>query len=81
LQASHISKSYGIKQILHNVSLSIHDQDRWGLVGENGSGKTTLCKILLGIEKPDQGTIEKGMDVEIGYLPSSKEISSKILPK
>ena len=47
IKVSNVSKSFGVKIILNDISLSILDNDRIGLIGENGFGKTTFCKILL----------------------------------
>lgn len=77
IKVNDVSKSYGAKRILKNISLTINERDRLGLIGENGSGKTTLCKILLGSEKPDNGSIEKREGIEIGYLPQEVEVFSK----
>ena len=71
---SNLSKSFGIKRILDNVSLNISDGDRIGLVGENGCGKTTFCKILLGKELSDSGDVAIASDVEIGYLPQDMSL-------
>lgn len=53
----HVSFSYDDKKVLDDVTLQIPKGTFWGLVGPNGSGKSTLIKIILGILKPDQGTI------------------------
>lgn len=54
---SHISKSYGIKQVLRNVNLTIPEHKTTALLGPNGSGKSTIIKSVLGLIKPDKGTI------------------------
>jgi len=67
LQAENIVKSFRSKQVLNGVSFSIEKGKLTGIVGENGSGKTTLLKILVGLLRPDRGTIE--IDGEFGYCP------------
>lgn len=57
LQLSNIRKYYGPKLILDGVNLSLNRGERVALVGENGVGKTTLCRIILGDEDYDSGTI------------------------
>jgi ATP-binding cassette subfamily F protein 3 len=69
LTAHHISKTYGIQTILQDVSFSISAGERVGLVGPNGCGKTTLMRILVGEEKPDEGTVvHTRPNLRIGYL-------------
>jgi len=69
LTAHHLSKTYGIQPILQDVSFSISAGERIGLVGPNGCGKTTLMRILVGDEKPDEGTIAHTRSgLRIGYL-------------
>jgi ATPase subunit of ABC transporter with duplicated ATPase domains len=69
LELSKISKSYGAKLVLDDISLTINRRDRIGLVGENGTGKTTLAAILMRMITPDGGTIKPIPGLEIGYLP------------
>lgn len=66
-----ISKSFGKKNVLNNISLTIEEGDIFGLLGRSGSGKSTLLKILLGIYKPDSGKIFfRGKDItnDFSYL-------------
>ena len=72
--AHHISKSYNIHPILHDISFSIHPAERVGLIGPNGCGKTTLLRILAGLESPDQGVVTFNQpDLRIGYLQQGFE--------
>ncbi len=57
LEIGHISKKYGRKQILRDVSFTVDVGQRAALVGRNGCGKTTLMQILSGAMKPDNGQI------------------------
>jgi ATP-binding cassette, subfamily F, member 3 len=69
LTAHHIYKSYGIQPILQDISFSISNSERVGLIGPNGCGKTTLMRILAGIEQPDSGTVLwTRSNLRIGYL-------------
>ncbi len=73
LSMNDISKYYNGNQILRNVSLTVEDNDRIGLIGINGCGKTTLIRILTGKEDPDRlteedGIISLGSKTNIGYL-------------
>jgi len=69
LTAHHLSKTYGIQPILQDISFSISTGERIGLVGPNGCGKTTLMRILIGEERPDEGTVVYTRpNMRIGYL-------------
>jgi Cu-processing system ATP-binding protein len=57
ISLQHISKKFSQLQVLHNAHLELLKGQTTALIGPNGSGKTTLIKILLGLVKPDQGTI------------------------
>ncbi|MEU9806505.1 ABC-F family ATP-binding cassette domain-containing protein [Mycobacterium sp. NPDC050853] len=58
-----VSKSYGVKPLLSDVSLGVQTGDRIGVVGLNGGGKTTLLEVLAGIEPPDQGRVSRVGDL------------------
>jgi ATPase subunit of ABC transporter with duplicated ATPase domains len=68
LEAEGISKSYGDKQVLNNVSLQIQRGDRLAIIGPNGIGKSTLLKIAMGEVEPDAGRIEWGYETHKGYF-------------
>lgn len=76
ISASNLSKSYGAEDIFSQVSFSIPQRARIGLVGENGIGKTTLLRILIGIERSDSGSLSRSRDLEIGYLPQESRFHS-----
>jgi ATP-binding cassette subfamily F protein 3 len=69
IQLSGLSKSFGDRILLDNVTWQIDDRERVGLSGPNGAGKTTLLKMLAGLEEPDGGGIVKPQGLTIGYLP------------
>jgi len=63
-----LTKTFPDKVLFSNVSLSIKENMRVGLVGPNGSGKTTLLKLILGEDLPDSGAIRKPTRISIGHL-------------
>ncbi len=63
-----VSKAYGVRPLLSDVSLGIAAGERIGIVGRNGDGKTTLLEILSGLEPPDAGRVSKARGLLIGYL-------------
>jgi ATP-binding cassette subfamily F protein 3 len=69
IQLSQLSKSFGERVLLDQVTWQIDDRERVGLSGPNGAGKTTLLKMLAGIDEPDGGQIVKPAGLTIGYLP------------
>src|ERR1044071_1243312 len=78
LDVVNITKFYGAKLILDQVSLSINRTDRIGLVGENGTGKTTLAQIIMGNVEADSGTRRTPANFEIGYLPQEAQIEENM---
>ncbi|HEX8354935.1 MAG TPA: ABC-F family ATP-binding cassette domain-containing protein [Pyrinomonadaceae bacterium] len=71
LSVEAVSKDYGLRPILENVSLGLNGDDRVGLVGVNGSGKTTFLRLVAGEERPDAGRIILADGVSVGYLPQN----------
>lgn len=68
LIASGLTKFYGERAVLCDVSLAVEARARIALVGPNGAGKSTLLKILLGMEKADAGSVQINPAVRVGYL-------------
>lgn len=64
-----VSKSYGEKVVLNDVTFGIEDADRIALVGVNGTGKSTLLKMVAGLDAPESGNITVGSGIRIHYLP------------
>ncbi len=75
LACQNISKSYGINQILKDVSFHIEEKEKLAIVGINGSGKTTLLKIIMGEENADDGQVVISKDTTVGYLSQHQDIS------
>ena len=63
-----ISKGFGTKQLIKDFSYGFLRDDRVGIIGANGIGKSTLLNLLAGNLQPDQGTIEVGTTVKIGFF-------------
>jgi ATP-binding cassette subfamily F protein uup len=63
-----VSKAYGIRPLLAEVSLGVSAGERIGVVGRNGDGKTTLLQVLTGQEPPDAGRVSMSRSLAIGYL-------------
>ena len=68
INAQSISKSYGVDSLFTDLSFTIEEGERLGLIGPNGCGKSTLLKIFMGMEMPDQGKIIKNGRVNLVYL-------------
>ncbi|WP_132114292.1 ABC-F family ATP-binding cassette domain-containing protein [Actinocrispum wychmicini] len=66
LSANDLTKVYGDRRVLHEVSLNASPGQRLGLVGENGVGKSTLLRLLAGVEEPDTGDVVRPPDC--GFL-------------
>jgi ATP-binding cassette subfamily F protein 3 len=73
---SKISLSFGEKKILNNISFSLEEGDKLGVVGVNGAGKTTLIKILTGLQKSDEGEVFVSRKAKVGYLDQYATLES-----
>ncbi|GAA2146683.1 ABC-F family ATP-binding cassette domain-containing protein [Nocardioides koreensis] len=69
-----VSKSYGVRPLLTDVSLGIGAGQRIGIVGRNGDGKTTLLEVMTGLEEPDTGRVSRSRGMLIGYLHQGDEL-------
>ncbi len=75
IQLDNIRAGYEGKQVLQDVSLTVYDDDYLGVIGPNGGGKTTLVRVMLGLKKPEQGSVTYFHDgkpvkeIRMGYLP------------
>ena len=63
-----VSKAYGDKVLFEHLSFELPPAGIVGVIGPNGAGKTTLFRLIMGLEKPDSGTIEIGDTVKISYV-------------
>ena len=85
LTAENITKSFGAKQVLKGIDLSVESGRALGLLGRNGAGKTTMIRIVMQVFQADSGRVlidGKPMDVNrvrIGYLPEERGLYPKKL--
>jgi ATP-binding cassette subfamily F protein 3 len=77
ISASNLKKSFGAQDVFSDISLSVPQRARIALVGPNGIGKSTLLHLLVGIEKPDQGSVQRSRGMKIGFLPQEASYSSQ----
>ncbi len=73
IEAENITKAYGDKVLIDNLSFKIPKGAIVGIIGPNGAGKTTLFRMITGQEKPDSGTIRIGESVDLGYVDQSRD--------
>jgi len=80
LSCTGVRKSYGARVLFEDLSLSLSDGDRTGLIGPNGSGKTTLLEILAGRDRPDAGERAARRDVRLAYVPQDSAFAAGDTP-
>ena len=68
-----INKGYDGKQVIHHFNFEVMKGDKIGVIGNNGKGKSTLLKMLAGVLPPDNGKLELGHQVQIGYFPQNHD--------
>lgn len=73
ISLEHISKGFEGRQLIRNFSYILLPGDRIGIVGPNGCGKSTLLKILTKQLTPDEGTVDQGSTVKVGYFSQENE--------
>lgn len=73
IHANSISKQFGSKVLFQNASFQINSGEKIGLVGPNGNGKTTLFRLIMGEQKPDEGTVTKSDRLRVGYFAQDIE--------
>ena len=85
LEINNVSKSYGSKKVLNDISIKVPQQSIYGLLGPNGAGKTTLIRILNQITMPDTGQVllnghplTPNDIANIGYLPEERGLYKKM---
>jgi ATP-binding cassette ChvD family protein len=71
IETSGVSKSFGEKLLFENMTFTLPPAGIVGVIGPNGAGKTTLFRMIIGTEKPDQGSFGIGETVKIGYIDQS----------
>ncbi len=76
ISLNNVHKSFLDKKILNNITLSVNDKDRIGLLGINGVGKSTLLNIITGNLEYEEGTISLKSDLRIGYLRQNESLNT-----
>lgn len=71
----HLTKSYTERLIFDDTDFSINEGEKIGLIGINGTGKSTLLKIVAGLEEPDKGTVVRGRNLDMRYLPQNPKFT------
>lgn len=77
LSCNDVSKAYVVENIIENISFTVDDNEKVGLIGLNGAGKTTLFNILTERLEPDQGSIFRAKGKKLGYLKQNTNIESE----
>ncbi len=73
IEANDLTKGFGDRLLIDDLTFSLPPGGIVGVIGPNGAGKSTLFKMLVGDEKPDDGTIRVGESVEISYVDQSRD--------
>lgn len=73
LSVRNLSKSFGGVKVFSRVDFNVFKGEKIVILGPNGSGKTTLIKILMGLLKADEGTVQLGLNVNVGYYSQEHE--------
>lgn len=77
LLVENLYKTYGEKTLFHDISFSISEKERVGLIGVNGTGKSSLLKVIAGIDFAEKGNITHANQFRIEYLPQSPELNGE----
>ena len=75
INLENVDKSFGLKTLLHKVSLGIQSGDRIGVVGLNGGGKTTLIEVLTGVEQPDAGRVSHNSSLRMAVVTQRMQLT------
>jgi ABC transport system ATP-binding/permease protein len=78
ISIENVTKTYGEKKLFNNISFTINEKERVGLIGVNGTGKSSLLKIVAGIDFPDSGEIVAGKDYSISYLSQQPDLNGEL---
>jgi ATP-binding cassette subfamily F protein uup len=73
LNAQSLTKSFGATNLFRDISFTVNDGDRIGLIGPNGSGKSTLLRILAGLAEPDSGEVAGRKRLRVSYVAQESE--------
>ncbi len=73
VEADHVSKAFGEKLLIRDLSFRLPPGGIVGVIGPNGAGKTTLFRMITGEEQPDSGTLRLGETVQLGYVNQNRD--------
>jgi ATP-binding cassette ChvD family protein len=73
VEAEHLSKGYGDRLLIEDLSFKLPAGGIVGVIGPNGAGKTTLFRMIVGQEKPDSGTLRLGDSVQLAYVDQERD--------
>ncbi|MDA1343075.1 MAG: energy-dependent translational throttle protein EttA [Proteobacteria bacterium] len=73
IEADNISKAFGNRLLINNLSFKLPPGGIVGIIGPNGAGKTTLFRMMAGFEQPDSGTLTLGKTVELAYVDQLRD--------
>ena len=76
LQAEGLGKSFGARRLFAGLDLLVVRGERLGIIGPNGCGKTTLLRLLAGLERPDEGRVTRGHNVDLGVYDQNLQLVS-----
>jgi len=76
IEVENLTKAYGDKLLVENLSFSLPPGGIVGVIGPNGAGKSTLFRMLTGQEQPDSGTVSYGDTVDLSYVDQSRDALS-----
>ena len=78
LQIEGLTKSFGDRVLLDNITFGLYEGDKVGLIAKNGTGKTTLLRIIAGLESYDEGKVVFRNDLRVAYLPQLPELNPSL---
>ncbi|MCD5325757.1 MULTISPECIES: ABC-F family ATP-binding cassette domain-containing protein [Pontibacillus] len=78
LSVENLYKTYGEKELFNEISFTIAERERIGLIGVNGTGKSTLLKVLAGVDSAEKGTMDHANDFHIEYLPQEPQLEADL---
>src|ERR1700760_3352547 len=73
-----VSKGYGSRSVLHDVTLGLNEGERIGVVGDNGAGKSTLARLIVGAERPDAGAVTATGDLEAALVGQRVDLDPRL---
>src|SRR2546427_3245074 len=78
ISAQGLSKTYGVAPLFQNISFTVSERDRIGVIGPNGSGKSTLLEMLIGRVKPDNGDVAIRKGTRLSYVSQISEFAEGV---